>query len=132
TRTTPASTPTGPFPITVTGSDGSVTRTTSFTLTVNAPSTFDFSLSNGSDRSVTRGSSVTNTITATLVSGTSQPVAFSASGLPTGASASFSAPSCTPTCSTTLTLTTSTRTQAHPSALPSRGRLVSVPHPARY
>src|SRR5207237_3678542 len=72
--------------------------------------TFDFSLSNGGDRSVTQGSSVTNTITATLVSGSSRSVAFSASGLPTGASASFSSTSCTPTCSTTLTLKTSTNT----------------------
>src|SRR5438132_1229767 len=65
-------------------------HTTTFTLTVNAPPPpFDFSLSNGGNKTVVQGQSVSNTITATLVSGTSQPVSFSASGLPTGATAAF-------------------------------------------
>src|SRR5205814_1593705 len=93
TLTTSASTPIGSSTITVTGDGGGVQRTTTFTLTVTAAS-FDFSLANGGDKSVTRGSSVTNTITATLVSGTSQSVSFSAAGLPSGATASFSAISC--------------------------------------
>ncbi len=64
----------------------------------------DFALSNEGNKSVTQGSAVTNTITASLLSGLSQSATFSASGLPTGATASFSQPSCSPTCSTTLTI----------------------------
>ena len=67
---------------------------------------FDFSLSNGGNKSVTAGSSTTNSITATLVSGSAQPVTFSASGLPAGATASFSPASCSPTCSSTVTIGT--------------------------
>src|SRR2546427_13153117 len=64
----------------------SLTRTTSFTLTVTArPPVFDFSLANDGDQRVVQGATVSNTITATLLSGTSQSVSFSTSGLPAGA-----------------------------------------------
>lgn len=105
TISTAASTPSGNYTIIVTGTGVGVTKTTAFTLAVNEiPS---FSLSNEGNKSVTVGQSVTNTVTATLVSGTAKPVTFSVSGVPTGATASFSQSSCTPTCSTILTITTS-------------------------
>jgi hypothetical protein len=68
---------------------------------------FDFSLSSGGNKAVIQGQQTTNTITATRVSGTASAVTFTHSGLPTGASASFSPTSCTPTtsCSTTMTIT---------------------------
>src|SRR5207253_4714624 len=70
-----------------------------------------------------------------LVSGTAQSVSFSASGLPTGATAAFSPASCSPACSSTLTVTTSAstptgsstitvRSEEHTSELQSRGHLV--------
>ncbi|MBI2096885.1 MAG: hypothetical protein HYT40_01890, partial [Candidatus Sungbacteria bacterium] len=46
--------------------------------------------------------------------GTTQSVSFSASGLPTGASASFSPTSCNPTCTSTLTIATASTTPAGP------------------
>jgi Chitobiase/beta-hexosaminidase C-terminal domain/Family of unknown function (DUF6298)/Putative collagen-binding domain of a collagenase len=73
---------------------------------------FDFSLGNSGNKSVTAGSSVTNTISATLTSGSTQAVTFSASGLPAGATASFSSTSCGPTCSSTLTINTTSSTPA--------------------
>jgi hypothetical protein len=88
---------------TITAVAGGVTHTTTFNLTVS--SGFDFTLSNGGAKSVTQGSNVTNTITATLSSGTTQAVTFSASGLPTGVTAAFAPTSCSPTCTSTLTLT---------------------------
>ena len=103
---TSSSTSTGTFPIAVTGSGGGISRSTSFNLTVSDPVTFDFTLSNSGNKSVTAGSSVSNTISATLASGSTQSVAFSASGLPAGATASFSPGSCNPTCSSTLTIAT--------------------------
>jgi len=111
TVSTAASTPTGTYTISVTGTAGGVTHTTSFSLTVNPASTsFNFSLTNGGSRSVTQGASVSNSIGATLVSGTAQAVSFSASGVPTGATAVFTPITCTPTCAPTLTLTTAAST----------------------
>src|SRR5436190_1528347 len=66
---------------------------------------FDFTLGNSGNQTVVRGSSVPNTITATLSSGTTQAAAFSASGMPSGVTASFDTPSCSTTCTSTLTLT---------------------------
>jgi len=62
--------------------------------------------------SATQGSSATNTITASLVSGSPEPVSLSASGLPSGASASFSQTTCSPTCSSLLTIGTAASTPA--------------------
>ena len=73
-------------------------------ITVGA--TFNYSLSNSDNISVTQGGSGSNTITRTLGSGTTQGVTLSVSGLPSGASASFTTNPCSPTCSSTLTITT--------------------------
>ena len=70
------------------------------------PTSFDFSLGNSGNLSVSQGSSAQSTITATLTTGTPASLTFSASGLPVGATASFSPVSCSPNCSTTLTITT--------------------------
>jgi hypothetical protein len=78
---------------------------------------FSFSLSNSGNKSVTAGSSVTNSISTSLSSGSTQAVTFSASGLPTGATASFSSPSCSPACSSTLTINTTTSTPAGNSTI---------------
>src|SRR5439155_1726633 len=73
-------------------------------------SSFDFALTNGGSKSVSQGSSVANTLSAALVSGTAQSVSFSASGLPSGATAAFSPTACTPTCSSGLTISTTSST----------------------
>src|SRR3989442_3649630 len=105
TLSTTTSTPTGTYAITVTSTGGGVTKTTSFSLTVNpTSSSFYFSLSNGGNQSVTQGASVSHAIQATPVSGTARAVSFSAAGLPTGATAPFLPTACSPTCSTTLAL----------------------------
>ena len=82
----------------------------SFYATLSTAPAFDFSLSNSGNDTVTQGQSVNKTITATLSTGTAQPVSFSASGLPTGATASFSPTSCSPSCTTTMTITTQATT----------------------
>src|SRR5437660_6384576 len=115
----------------MTGTCGSLSHTTTSTLTVNVnapPPPFDFSLANGGNKTVVQGQSVSNTITSTLVSGTSQPVSFSASGLPTGATAAFSPGSCSPTCSSTLTLATSASTQAGLSTITVTGASSPLSH----
>ncbi|MFZ2763837.1 MAG: type II secretion system protein, partial [Minisyncoccia bacterium] len=113
TITTTLATPVGTYTVTVTGSP--LSKTAQFSLEVtNAP--FNYSLSNSGDITIGQGSSGTgsgsNTITRTLVSGTSEAVTLSASGLPTGASASFTSNPCSPTCSSTMTITTGVTTPA--------------------
>ena len=107
TITTTASTPIGTFPITVTGNP--LSKTTIFNLVVNA-GPFDYELPKPNDITVTQGTSGSTTLTATLTSGTAQSVSFTASGLPSGATASFSPGACTPTCTSQLTITTTAST----------------------
>ena len=79
---------------------------------IDPPDPRDYSLSNSAGITVVQGASGSTTITVTLVSGTTQSVSFTVSGLPSGASAGFTSASCSPTCSTTLTITTATTTPA--------------------
>jgi hypothetical protein len=73
---------------------------------------FDFSLTSGGNPSVTAGSAVSNSINVSLISGSTQAVSLTASGLPAGATASFSTASCSPTCSSILTIDTGAATPA--------------------
>src|SRR5207247_10700627 len=84
TITTSSSTPAGMYTITVTGAGGGLTDTSQFWLRVNGNG-FDFSLSNSGGIAVSQGGSGSNTITVTLVTGSTQPVTISVSGLPSGA-----------------------------------------------
>jgi subtilase family serine protease len=95
---------TGTSTITITGTSGSLTATTTVTLTVNALGSFTLTAS-PSSLSVAQGSSGNSTITVDPSGGFDQEVTLSASGLPTGVTASFNT---NPTTSTsTLTLTVS-------------------------
>src|SRR5438445_4007897 len=88
------------------------------------PTSFNFTLANAGDKSVNAGSSVSNAVTATLSAGSSQAVSFTTSGLPSGATGSFSSASCSPTCSSPLTISTSasTSTGNFPISVTSTGR----------
>jgi hypothetical protein len=77
---------------------------------IPSPPTFDFTIANGGNKSVTQGASVQNAITTSLVSSTTQPVSFSATGLPTEATYTSSPSSCNPSCSPTLTITVTSST----------------------
>jgi hypothetical protein len=97
----------GAATVTVTGTGGGLTRTTTINLTVNQPPTPDFTLSaNPTSLTVNRGASGTSTITVTRTGGFTGSVAFSASGLPSGVTASFNPTSTTGT-SSVLTLAAS-------------------------
>lgn len=92
-------------------------------------SPFDYSLAaNPGNVTVTPGGpSGATTITATLLAGSTQPVGFSVSGLPTGVSATFSAPSCSPACTTTLTIAASASAAPGSSTITVTGRLAASP-----
>ena len=92
----------GTATVTITGTSGSLTHTAIFTLTVTAAP--DYSLS-ATSASVVQGASGTSTLTVNGLNSFAGSVALSASGLPSGVTASFS-PASTTT-SSTLTLTAS-------------------------
>ncbi len=102
---------TGTSTVTITGTSGSTTATTTIALTVNAKTTSGFSLSpSASTLTVAQGASGTDTIAVTEIGGFTGSVAFTASGLPSGVTASFSPTSSTS--SSVLTLTASSTAAA--------------------
>jgi hypothetical protein len=94
----------GTVTVSVTGTSGSLTNQTSITLNVNPTGNFTLSAS-PSSLSFIQGTSGTSTITVSPLSGFNGSVSFSASGLPSGVSASFNPTSSSST--STLTLTAS-------------------------
>jgi hypothetical protein len=106
TVTTSSSTPTGTYGLTITGSGGGLTRTTSATLTVQPVPAGDFSISVSPSRRTLRSTgSTTYTVRITPLNGFSGSVTLSVSGLPSGVTAVFSPASTTST--STLTVTSS-------------------------
>jgi hypothetical protein len=111
TLATSSTTPTGASTVTITGTSGTLTHTASYALTVNPVATNDFSLSDSpTSGAATQGTSTTTTVSTAVASGTAQSVALSASGLPTGASATFNPTSVTAGSASTLTLATASST----------------------
>src|SRR2546428_14100134 len=88
---TGAATPPGSYALTITGASGTLTRTTSVTLTVNPAPVPDFTLSaTPASQSVVQGAGTTYTVSITPSGGFTAAVNFTVSGLPGGATASFS------------------------------------------
>jgi subtilisin family serine protease len=88
---------------------------------------FSISVSPGSG-STAAGGSVTATVSTATTSGSAQTVSLSASGLPAGASASFSPASVTSGGSSTMTITTSGTTPAGTSSVTITGSGTSATH----
>src|SRR5256884_7168452 len=96
--------------VTITGTSGTLSHTTTLALTVNAAGgTPDFGLSaSPSTLAITQGSKGSSTITVAPQNGFTGNVTLAASGLPNGVTASFSTNPTTPTSAmSTLTLTAS-------------------------
>jgi uncharacterized membrane protein len=84
-------TPAGTYTLTVTGTGGGLTETASLTLTVSSSTPPGFTLSTSpSSLTINQGSSGTTTVTTTVSGGFNSAIALSASGLPSGTTASFS------------------------------------------
>jgi len=78
----------GPYAVTIFGSDGTNTQQTTFTVNVG---TSDYSISvSPSTRQAKHGSSATYTVTVSAIGSYTNPVTLSVSGLPSGATPSFS------------------------------------------
>ncbi len=101
---TTTTTAAGTYGLTITGTDGTLTHSTSVTLVISTP---DFSLSAApSSQTINQGSPTSYTVTLNPISGYSGTVTFSASGMPAGVSASFNPVSLTGSGSTALNITT--------------------------
>jgi hypothetical protein len=97
----------GTYPVTITGTSGSLSQTTTVTLTIPGASTFTLSAA-PSSVTVAAGATGASTITAAPQDGFSGTVTLAASGLPTGVTASFSALSSAHTSTLTFTAAAST------------------------
>jgi hypothetical protein len=106
----------------------------SFTLPgCTTPAGNDFSISvSPTSGSVAAGSSATATVSTTRVSGTAESVALTASGLPSGATASFSPTSVTAGASSTLTISTTSSTAAGTYPITITGTAASATHTTSY
>jgi hypothetical protein len=99
---------TGSYIVNVTATNGSITHTTPVAVTVTSSTGGnDFSISaNPSSVSIAPNSSKNVTINTAVVSGSAQTISLTASGLPTGASASFNPTSVNAGASSTVTIST--------------------------
>ncbi|MEY9968025.1 hypothetical protein ABIA33_006105 [Streptacidiphilus sp. MAP12-16] len=96
-------------------------------------STNDFSLTdNPTAGAVNPGSAATSTLSTAVTSGSAQTVTFSASGLPTGATAAFNPTSVTAGASSTLTVSTSSSTPPGSYPITVTGTGTSATHTVGY
>jgi subtilase family serine protease len=114
---------TGTYTITITGMSGNLTHSATVNLIVASP---DFSLSaSPAARTVRHGRGTTYAVNISASGGFSGTVTLSASGLPTGATASFSPASITPSSSSTMTVKTSNSTPTQSYTLTITGACTS-------
>ncbi|WP_263416500.1 SMP-30/gluconolactonase/LRE family protein [Terriglobus albidus] len=127
--TTATTTPAGTYTLTITGTNGTLTHTGTVTLIVQAPA--DFSISDTpSSQTVTQGNGTTYTTSISAVNGFTGTVSLAVSGLPTGATASFSPASVSGSGSATLTVSTATTTPVGTYSLTITGASGTLTHSA--
>ncbi|NUQ28371.1 MAG: hypothetical protein HOQ35_07645 [Acidobacteriaceae bacterium] len=127
--TTATTTPAGTYTLTITGTNGTLTHTGTVTLIVQGPSNFSISAT-PSSQTVTQGNSTTYTTSISAVNGFTGTTSLSVSGLPAGATSSFSPTSVAGSGSSTLTVTTATTTPVGTYTLTITGASGTLTHSA--
>jgi hypothetical protein len=129
--TTSSTTPAGTYPLTITGTSGSIVHTNSVTLVVNPSPVPDYSVSaTPASQTVIQGAGTSYTATVTPVNGFTGTVTFSVTGLPAGAAGTFNPTSVTNSGNSTLSVTTSTTTPTGSYPLTITGTSGSLSHSA--
>jgi hypothetical protein len=120
--------------LTATGNFNWHTRIAAFTLpNCGTTATNDFSVAvSPTAASVAAGSSATTTVSTAVTAGAAQSVSLTASGLPTGATATFNPTSVTAGSSSTLTVATTAGTPAGTYSVTVTGTGASATHTATY
>jgi uncharacterized membrane protein len=127
--TTAASLAPGSYPLTIKGVSGSLSHTASVTLVVAVPRDFSISLSPASV-TVTAGANAAYTVSIGTTGGFSSSVSLAAAGLPSGATATFSASSVAAPGSSTLTVRTTGTTARGTFSIRVTGTSGTLSHPA--
>jgi Right handed beta helix region len=132
TLTAGASAVPGVYPLTVSGTSGSLSHSASLALTVNpAPAAPDFTLSvTATSVAVQQGASATDSARVGALNGFSGSVSLSASGLPTGVTAAFSPASVSGSGSSTLTLSAAATAPVGTYTVTVTGRSGTLAHSA--
>lgn len=108
---TNTNTPTGSYPLTITGTGGSVSHQVNVTLVVNPAAAFDFSINaSPTSQPVTVGNGTSFAVNTQLLSGTAETVNLSIAGLPSNTSSSFSPSNGYPPFTSTLNIQTNANT----------------------
>jgi serine protease len=111
TVTTSSTTPAGTYAVVVNGASNGVNQTATFTVTVAAPGSLSLGLSAAS-ASVSAGASTTTVASPTISSGSAVSTTLTASGLPTGVTASFAPATLNTGTTSTVSLATASTTAA--------------------
>jgi serine protease len=121
----------GTYTLTITGTASSTTHSTTVSITISPQATPDFTiaLSPGS-ASVAAGSSASYSVTTAAVNGSTQSIALSISGLPSGVSGSFSPATVTAGSTATLTLSTTAAAAAGTTTFTVTGTSATTTHAA--
>lgn len=120
-----------PASVTVTGTSGALTHSAVVAVSVTVPPAADFSLSaSPATVSVARSGTATSTITVSPLNGFTGAVALSASGLPAGVTASFSAVSAVGTSTLTLTASSTAVATTSPASVTVTGTSGALTHTA--
>ena len=128
---TASSTVLATYTLTITGTSGGLTHSTTVTLIVQAAATPDFSISaTPNSQMATAGGSASYTVTVGAVNGFAGTVSLSVSGLPSGATGSFSPASVSGSGNATLTVATGSATPLATSTFTITGANGGLTHTA--
>jgi hypothetical protein len=128
---TTASTPTGTYTLTITGTSGLLTHTTTATLTVSSIAQGDFSVSvTPGSKSITQGGSGNVTVTVSALNGFAGTVTLSLTGLPSGVTATFNPSSISQSGYSGVQLSTNSRTPVGTYTLTITGTSGNLKHSA--